>query len=232
MNRFIALAGMTAASLALAGCVENQGAAAPEARTVTVEGSGRSAATPTRATLVLAVTSKAATARDALSTNSTSMTTVIAALKALGIGQTEMQTSGLSLQPQYEYADGQQKLTGYQAENSITLTVKDLARLGEIIDLAVSSGANEIRGLSFDVTDKTAALNEARQRAVTDARARADLYAAGLGARLGEPLRISESQSATAPVPVQTMRAEAANVPVALGEMALEATVTVTFALQ
>lgn len=232
MNRLIALTSVAAASLALAGCIENKGASAPEARTVTVEGIGRSAAAPTRATLVLAVTTKAATARDALSANSTNMTSVIAALKALGIGQTEMQTSGLSLQPQYDYTDGQQKLTGYQAENSINLTVKDLARLGEMIDLAVSSGANEIRGLSFDVTDKTAALNEARQRAVNDARARAELYAAGLGARLGEPLRISESQNASTPVPVQTMRAEAADVPIATGEMALNATVTVTFALQ
>lgn len=201
------------------------------ARTITVNGSGRSAAAADLAVLTLSVSTDGATPREALDKNNAAMQSVIDALKSLGYGVTDIQTSGLGLNPTYDTSGPVSKLIGYQASNGVTLKVKDISRLGEILDLAVNAGANRIDGLSFDIANKDAALAEARIAAIKDARAKAELMAGALGATIGRPVTVSESWSSNQPVAMQTMNAAAASVPIATGQVGLEAQVSVVFEL-
>lgn len=200
-------------------------------RTISISGSGKSAMTPDIAILSLGVSLNAPTAREALDQNNKAMQAVIDGLKSLGFGVTDIQTSGLSLSAVYDNSGYPAKLTGYQATNGITLKVKDLTRLGEILDLTVTAGANQINGLTFDVQDKTKALEEARVAAMKDARAKAELMAGALGAGVGRPISISESYVSDRPMAMQTMNAADASVPIATGQVGLEAQVSVVFEL-
>lgn len=200
-------------------------------RTISVTGTGHSAAAADRAVLTLSVVSDGATPREALDANNKSMQAVIDALKSLGYGVTDIQTSGLGLSPKYDNSGSEMKLIGYTASNGIALKVKDVARLGEILDLTVTAGANRIDGLTFDVADKDKALSEARVAAMKDARAKADLMAGALGVAVGRPITVSESYSSPQPVAMQTMNAADASVPIASGQVGLEANVSVVFEL-
>ncbi|MFT3811240.1 MAG: SIMPL domain-containing protein [Micropepsaceae bacterium] len=243
MNRTLVLAAVAAAALGGAAVTNLAGAQSASdivqpapgpqvSRTISVNGSGRSAAAADRAVLTLSVVTEAPNPREALEKNNTAMTAVIAALKSLGYGVTDIQTSGLSLNAVYDHSSSIAKLVGYTANNGITLKVKDVSRLGEILDLAVSAGINRVDGLTFDVADKDAALSEARVAAMKDARAKAELMATALGAAVGRPISISESYSSPQPVAMQTMNAaDSAAVPIASGQVGMEAQVSVVFEL-
>jgi len=234
---------LTAAAVVICGAVSTsvfaQSAPAAEpagwsiTRTITVSGSGHTEMAPDIAVLSLGVTSDGTTAREALDKNNGAMGAVIDGLKELGFGVTDMQTTGLALSAQYDYNTQPARLTGYQAVNGVTLRVKDISRLGQILDIVVSKGANQINGLTFDVSDKTAAMNDARLKAVADAKAKADLLAGAAGVTVGRVVTISEGYvSSPGPVPVQTMRADsAAAVPIATGQVGLEAQVNIVYEL-
>ncbi|MCC6918325.1 MAG: SIMPL domain-containing protein [Alphaproteobacteria bacterium] len=233
---------LTAAAVVLSGAVSTAVLAQPTpgdpaassiSRTITVSGSGHTEMAPDIAVLSLGVTSDGATAREALDKNSGAMGAVIDGLKELGFGVTDMQTTGLSVNAQYDYNTQPARLIGYLASNGITLRVKDISRLGEILDIVVSKGSNQINGLSFDVADKTAAMNEARLKAVADAKAKADLLAGAAGMTVGRVITMSEGYvSSPSPVPVQTMRADsAASVPTAAGQVGLDALVNIVYEL-
>jgi uncharacterized protein YggE len=237
---FIAAAAAALISGAIASAVYSQPEPASEpavtasvSRTISVSGTGRADVAPDVAVLSLGVSSDAATAREALDRNNAAMSAVMESLKTLGFGVTDMQTTGLSLSAQYDYNVQPARLIGYQAVNGVTLRVKDIARLGEILDLVVSAGANQVNGLSFDVADKGKALADARLKAMADARAKADLMAGAAGTSVGRVISISEGYVSTpGPVPVQTMRAESASsVPIASGQVGLEAQVNIVYEL-
>lgn len=229
-----ALALSTAAGLSAAASAES--VAAPAAamapiRTITVSGHGVSNLAPDAATLNLGVSAEAPTAAEALKKNAEAMTAVIEALKTLGFGVTDIQTNGLGLSPVYSYENNTQTLQRYQATNGVTLRVKDIARIGEVLDLVVAKGANQVNGLSFDVSDKAAALNDARARAIEDAKAKADMMAKAVGASVGKVVNVSEGWSGgDRPVAMQSARADAAT-PIAPGEIGVEATVSITYEL-
>jgi uncharacterized protein YggE len=244
MTRTLVLAAIAAAALSGAAVTNLAGAQSasdivvpvpPPAlqitRTISVSGSGQSAAAADRAVLTLSVDSEGTTPREALDRNNTSMQAVIDTLKSLGYGVTDIQTSGLGLNAKYDTTGPVAKLIGYVASNGIVLKVKDVARLGEILDLTVTAGANRIDGLTFDVANKDAALSEARIAAMKDARAKAELMASALGASVGRPITVSESYSSNRPVAMQTMNAADASVPIASGQVGLEAQVSVVFEL-
>lgn len=227
-----ALALGTGGFAALQAAAQDSPAAPQISRTISVTGTGRASLAPDLAILSLGVTNNAATAREALDANSKAMTAVVDGLKTLGFGVTEMQTTGLALNPVYDYSGSVAKLTGYQAVNGINLRVKDVARLGEILDIAVTAGANVINSLTFDVADKVQATSDARVAAMQEAKAKADLMAGALGASVGRPISISESYTSNpGPMPTQTMNAAAVAVPIAAGQVGLEATVSVVFEL-
>lgn len=183
------------------------------------------------------VVTDAVTAEAAMAANAARMTAVIGALKAAGAQPADIQTSNLSLSPQYRYAQGQSpQLTGYQARNSVSVRTKKLGDAGRLIDALVKAGANDVNGPAFSVADPEAALNRARAAAVARARARADVYAAATGLAVKRIISISEPGSEP-PTPVlrpmmARMAADAAEAtPVEPGELTLAVRVNVTFEL-
>lgn len=168
--------------------------------TIAVSGTGRIVLSPDTADLRLGVSSTAKTVKAARSAAATSMTAVIASLKNLGIAEKDIQTTTLSLQPVYDYSlnTNPPRLTGYQLSNAVAVTVRDLDKLGDAIDNALASGATSLDGVSFRVADQTAAEAQARQAAMTDAKAKAKTLADAAGISISGVASINET---VAPVP-------------------------------
>ncbi len=199
-------------------------------RLVTVNGEATVNVAPDTAVIRVGVNSTAKSAREASDANGKQMTAVLAAVKDAGVAARDVQTSRLSLQPQYDpNRSGTARLLGFQATNQITVNVRDIDKLAGIIDQAIAAGANEMSGLEFVVSQQSKLLDQARDEAIADARRKADLYAKAAGAKLGAVISISEEGSAPPPRMMQAMRAGAA--PVAPGEQTLRAVVTVSYEL-
>jgi len=185
---------------------------------------GESRVAPDQATISLGVMTEAPSAAAAMAANATRMTQVVAALKKAGIAAKDIQTSGLNLNPQYVYEpNAPPKLSGYQASNQVTVTVRDLAGLGRAVDATVGAGANQVNGISFGLADPTAAENAAREAAVKALAAKAELYARATGYHIARLVTLSEGggYSAPPPMPVMAMaRMEKADsTPVSPGEL-------------
>lgn len=206
-------------------------------RTVTVSASASVEVDPDAASITSGVVSEAATAREALDANTKSMSNLIDGLKAAGITEKDVQTSNFSIHPRHEHDPkngGPPKLVGYSVNNSVNVLVRDLPKLGEILDLMVSLGANQMQGMNFIVTNAETLKDDARREAITNALRRAKLYAAAAGAKVGDVVRISEDAGSDEGGPRPMFRAAkmAAAVPVAPGQETLEARVTVTWELE
>lgn len=203
--------------------------------TISVTGEGRIEAAPDMATISLGVTTEAATAGAAMATNSDGVRAVIERLKAAGIEDRDVQTSGLSLGPRYDYgrSDGAPPtIVGYTASNMVTVRVRALDRLGSVLDGVVSDGANTLNGLSFGIAEDGEVIDEARRRAVAEARRKAELYADAAGVALGRVISISEPGGYSPPMPMAMAEASFAkggDVPVAPGEVSFAATVTMVY---
>ncbi|HEX8363868.1 MAG TPA: SIMPL domain-containing protein [Allosphingosinicella sp.] len=182
------------------------------------------------------VITQAATATEAIRLNATRMNAVRDALRRAGVADRDIQTSNLSLQPQYRYAENQPPvLTGYQAANEVSIRFREIAQTGRILDALVAQGANQISGPMLEIDRPEAALDEARTAALAVARARADLYARALGMRVRRILWVSESGMAGPPMPrpMAVARAQAAQVAnIDPGEQRLSVALTVSFELQ
>jgi uncharacterized protein YggE len=197
--------------------------------TITVTGTGTVQAPPDLATLMIGVTTQGDTAAAALASNSAAGEAVIARLTASGIEARDMQTSNLSINPNWTSFDGSSAptISGYVATNVLTVRVRALDGLGKVLDAAVADGANTLNGLTFGLSAPEPQLNEARKAAVADARARAELLVAAAGMKLGKVLTITEGGAWTDPQPM--FRDVAAAPPVAGGELAMTANVTVQY---
>lgn len=182
------------------------------------------------------VVTQAAEANAAMRSNAAQMEKVMAAIQAAGIAQRDIQTSGVNLNPQYKYADNQApKITGYQASNTVNLKVRDLSKLGKVMDALVASGANQVNGPGFEVDQPEAAYDEARRAALDKAQARAAMYAKTLGLRVRRIVSISEGGGFQPPRPMPMMamanaKMEADTV-VSPGETAMSASLDVVFEL-
>jgi uncharacterized protein len=200
-------------------------------KTVTVTGEATVGVAPDTAIIRIGVSSQEKTAREAGEANARQMTSVLAAIKASGIAERDIQTSRLSLQPQYDpNKGGTPRLTGFQANNQVTVRIRDIDSLPTVLDRAIGAGANEMSGIEFVVSEQSKLLDQARDDAIVDARRKAELYAKAAGAKLGHVVSISEEGPAPPqPRPMQAMRAGA--VPVAPGEQTLRAIVSVSYEL-
>ena len=209
----------------------------PVPRTLTMSGEGSVKSAPDDANLSAGVTSEGITAIQALGANSRAMNAVFVTLKKLGIADNDIQTSNFSLSPQYQTykpgTSGPQRIVGYEVSNTVDVTVEDMSRTGAVLDALVSSGSNQIGGISFSIRDTTALLAKAREAAVKDAIARAHTYADAAGVTLGPILSLQEGGSA-APRPMYRAMAmmAAAPPPIAGGEQAVSASVSITWQIQ
>lgn len=233
------LAGMIAFSaLAPAAVAQPRpGAMMLEGTLLTVVAEGEAKATPDMATIQFGVLAKGATAEAAMADNARQMNAVMAALKKAGIADRDVQTTGVSLNPDYIYAEREPpRVAGYQSSNMVSARVRDLKGLGKVMDALVAAGVNQMNGVTFGVDKSEPLLDRAREQAIKTARARADLYAAAAGMKVVRILSIQEAGAMPPPMPVAMMaRADmsgGAPTPIQQGELVLGVNVTVAFELK
>ena len=209
-------------------------AEAPE-RSVSVSATGSVAAEPDIAYISAGVVSEADTAKEAIARNNATMVKVIAGLKSAGIDAKDIQTTTLNVEPRYTQAkEGRPSvINGYRVVNQVRLTVRDVRKLGEVLDQAIALGANQINRISFDVAKAETLKDEARRQAMGNAKRRAELYATAAGAQLGQVLRIAEDvRAAFRPMAAAARTFSGGEVPIEAGTRILEVEVHVTYALR
>ena len=200
-------------------------------RTITVTGAAEVEAVPDIAVLSIGVETEAETPGKALADNAERMTAVMKQLKDAGIEDRDLQTNQLSIWPVFAERREPLEAVGYQASNQLSVTVRDIDRLGSLLDAAVADGANRVNGPTFLIADPEPLLIAAREVAVKNGIAKAERYATAAGVKLGDVISINESRrGADLPRP---MRAEAMDVstPIAAGETRIAAAVTMVFAI-
>jgi uncharacterized protein YggE len=204
---------------------------------ITVVGEGDVQVPPDQVTVTAGVTTEAKTAAEALQANSTKMAELLKTLKANNVADKHVQTSNFHVSPQQVFdRDGQRppKVVGYTVTNQVTVRILEVAKLGAILDAVVQAGGNQIQGVTFSVADPQPHLDQARRKAIADAKHRASEYAAAAEVKLGKPRLIQETSAAPPrPMYAQAMRGvAAAEVPIAAGEQTISAQVTVVFAIE
>ena len=209
---------------------------------IVVSGQGSADIAPDMAVLQLSVTREAETARAALDANSAAMAEVLKALRDEGIAERDLQTTNFSIQPKYVYPtqksqgeDRSRRIVGYTVRNGLSVRVRELGKLGGIMDKSVTLGVNEGGNILFTNDDPAAAIAQARVRAVADAMDKAKALAAAAGVKLGKVLELSEQSHQPGPVPMvraEMMMARAADsVPVAVGENSYQVTVNMSYGI-
>jgi uncharacterized protein len=208
-------------------------------RTISVNGAGTAQATPDMATVILGVQTDAATATDALAQNNQKMQALINSLKSSDILAADIQTVTVQLYPRYDQSQPTQgsttnQVVGYTAANIVQVTIRKLNTLGEVLDAAVKAGGNTVQSINFDLSDKTTALDQARQAAVADARHKAEQLAKLTNASLGPIVTITDTS--VSPIPYQAAAGSAMAqpnmaVPVSPGTQTINANIQVTWEL-
>ncbi|MBV2143970.1 SIMPL domain-containing protein [Falsochrobactrum sp. TDYN1] len=230
---------MIAAAFALPAAAQENQTMKQSAR-IAVTGEGKMNASPDMAILNLTVLREAKTAREAMSANNEAMSKVLDAMKSGGIEDRDLQTGGINIQPRYIYPDDKNdlkepRITSYTVSNSLVVRVRDLTKLGTILDESVTLGVNQGGDLTFVNDNPAATINEARKRAVADAIAKAKTLADAAGVGLGRVIEINEQSRSAMPVPIarqfKTMAAAAPedSVPLAAGENTYNVSVNITF---
>ena len=206
---------------------------------ITMEGRGSVSVSPDMAVITASVVTTAKTTEAALSDNNAAIAGVIEAVKGSGIEAKDIQTSGFGIYPRYDHgknATGQPDIVGYEIRNGVQVKVRDLAKLGALLGLVVENGANAVDAIRFEVSNPEEKLDEARKKAVEDARRKADVFAAAAGVGLGAIVSITET-STEMPRPFMMraegmMTAKASDVPIEAGEEQISANVTIRWSLK
>jgi uncharacterized protein YggE len=208
------------------------------AHVVAVRGEGAVRAVPDTADVSAGVVTQGNTAAAALRDNSAAMDKVMKAVQSFGIASGDVQTQGVNVFPITARPGGKPdappQITGYRASNTVSVRVRDMAKLGTVLDGLVGAGANEMHGVSLTVGKPEPLTDQAREKAVADARRKAELLTRAAGAKLGRVISISEESAAMPPQPRLYAMAEraAASVPVAAGEVEIKASVRIVYALE
>ena len=234
MIKTLALAA-TMAALPLAAMAEVTGPTMSGTR-LDVVAQGTVKRVPDVAIISAGVITTARDAKSAMASNATAMARVLGALRSAGVAERDMATAQIGLSPQYRYVENQPPIvTGYQANNSVTVRFRDIAKSGAILDALVSAGANQINGPTLTIDKSEAAQDEARADAIKTARARAELYARAAGLTVKRIVAISETSTMSGPPPMPYVRAQMADASakseVVPGEQDVGVSVNVTFEL-
>ena len=221
-------------ALAAAPAMAQTADAAFRATTFSLAAHGETNVAPDMATITLGVQTDDMTAAGALRANGAKMNQVMAALRKAGVADRDIQTSNLNVNPQYVYEQNQPpKFNGYQVTNQVTVTVRDLSRVGQAVDATVGAGANTVSGISFGLQNPQVAEDAARMDAVKALQAKADLYAKATGYRIVRLVNLSEGGGYTPapPMPMYAMakRESADSTQVAGGELKVRIDVTATY---
>ncbi len=228
----------------LAGCGGPMGAHTTVLRQgdegISVVGEGKVDAHPDRARFDVGIQLRRPTVAEAREAAAAAQTRVDEALRGAGVEEDRIQTSQLTIQPDYEYTQAGQRLLGYSARSSVSVRVDDLDHLSEIVDGAVQAGGDDVRlsGIRFELSDPEAARAEAREQAMTRARQSAEQLARLAGVDLGEPVAIDEShqEGGGPPVPMMMARAESAAgptpTPIQSGTLEVRVQLQVRYAIQ
>ncbi|HTT96766.1 MAG TPA: SIMPL domain-containing protein [Rhizomicrobium sp.] len=201
-------------------------------RTLTVSGTGEVKSAPDAAQMSTGVVTQAPTAAAALAANARAMNAVFDTLKRAGIPDKNIQTSNVSVSPQYAGKPGQvQHVAGYQVSNTVSVLVIGMDKIGPTLDALIAAGSNQIDGPNFTIADPKPLLAKAREQAVKDAMAKAQAYASAAGVALGPILSISEGGAAMPPRPMggMMMSMAKAETPIAAGEESVSADVSITW---
>lgn len=206
-----------------------------DATYLSVSSQAEASRVPDVATLSVGVVTQAVDGNAAMRDNAAQMSKVVAAIKASGIADKDIQTSGVNLSPQYRYAENEPpKITGYQASNTVSIKVREIARLGEVLDALAAQGANQINGPTFEIDQPEPVYDEARMSALKKAQIRARTYADALGVRVRRIVSISEGGNGFQPMGFKAAamsmdRQE--STPIAPGENSVSVTLEVVFEL-
>ena len=194
-------------------------------------GEGIEMVVPDIAIVTIGVTSRGRTAGEALAANSRDLGAGLAALKAAGIADKDIGTSGFQINPVYADTEATRALppiVGYEVSNSVRVTIRDIAKSGDILDHVVTAGANQVSGIAFDVADKRTPADAALKAAIADARRKAEIMAEAAGVKLVRILQVSASEGGGGPV-FARMELKAASVPVMPGQQEISANASVTW---
>ncbi|MFA5129671.1 MAG: SIMPL domain-containing protein [Patescibacteria group bacterium] len=211
-------------------------------QTITVTGDGKISAKPDIARVTLGVITQTPDVATGQKKNTDQVNAIIDAMKALGIKPEDMQTSNYQIYPQYDYTNGKQTLNGYQITQTVSIKVRDMGKIGDIISKAGQLGSNQVQGVSFELDNPLASQAEARDKAIADAKSKADVLVKSLGVHLGKIVGFSENGRGSIPVPMMYeagMKAvsdsSGAGVPapaIQSGSLDVASSVSITFELQ
>jgi uncharacterized protein YggE len=203
---------------------------------IIVTGEGVIKATPDQARVTIGAESRSKSSKDAQQRNAEVMTAVQQKIAALGIPKDAIRTTAIDLQPEFDYANGKQTARGYVARNTIEVRVDDFAKLSDVIDAVVNSGATNLHGLRFDVKERAQLESAALQAAVKDGMAKAQAIATGAQKAIDRVLKIEEQfTGGGGPMPMMREFAMAkadASTPVAAGELEIRAQVRLTVGIK
>ncbi len=197
---------------------------------ITVTGEASLSVAPDRAIVSAGVSSQAKAAREAMSANNKAMAAVLASLKEQGVADADVQTARLSLEA-IRSKDNAQPVAGFQASNRVTVQIREIAKLGEVLDRLVTAGANSIGGIEFIVSNAERLLDKVRADAVADAKRKAEIYVQAAGVGLGRPVTISEQGAPMRPMMRMAAPSAGAAMPVAPGEERISMTVAISYEL-
>ncbi|MCE5191039.1 MAG: SIMPL domain-containing protein [Actinomycetia bacterium] len=225
-------------ALALGGCTTKIVTAPSGAaiNTVTATGEGKAVAAPDQADMNFGITTQGTDAKKTLDDAARKADAIIAALKKAGVAKEDLQTSGVNVYPQQDYSSGKTpRITGYQASVQVRATIKDMAKIGDVINAGTGAGANEVSGPAFTLSDQAASRTDAIDKAIADAKSRAEVMAKAAGKSVGDVLGISETGVSVPPImygAVKTAADAAGSVPIETGTLDVTANVTVVFELK
>jgi uncharacterized protein YggE len=248
MKRKLLLAGLVLAPLTFIAAVcgnettriENTGN--EQMNGISVSGEGKVSAPPDLAMITLGVSTLRPTVAEARDAAATALDAMITSMKDNGIEEKDIQTTGLSIYPEYRYSNnGEQTLTGFRVSNTVIAKLREVDRTGEVVDEAVTAGGNEatIQGISFTIDDPESLREQARAAAVADAKRRAETLASASGVTIGSPISIIEGSVSSPPIPYAADRAAASEgaqgvpeTPIEPGELDVIINVTVTWSIE
>jgi hypothetical protein len=225
------------AAVALSACSASVQLGQTQPRTISVTGNSEVILVPDIAYVSIGVHSEADSAKAAVATNNTQTQAVIDAIKAQGIDEKDIQTTNFSVYQSEKYAPTGESLgTFFMADNTVNVTVRDVAKIGDILDASINAGANNIYGITFDVEDRETALASGRDQAMVNAEEQAEMLASAAGVTLGEVQSISYYSSAPVPVYYDSKMAGVGgggqSVPISPGQLTLSASVSVVYGIK